>query len=150
MSHQHTKHDPFSKSILYLKNNSDAMQAHTAALKSARYWSAQGEGAWSKSWEQHARNIANAGPKWRSIRVPSCTHPHGIYDTVGRVRFGRKSHSRNPAYMGVSCRGSGHLGEARREEREEVAREARRHFEARLVAYAKAVADNAKKKGNRS
>lgn len=151
MSHQgprqRIKHDPFSRSIRYLKENSYAMQAYLEALKSARHWASQGEGAWSKAWEQHARNIANAGPKWSSIRKPYCTHPHGTFDTVGRVRVGRKSHSRNPAYMGVTIRGGSHYIETLWAEREERERDSRRRQEERLVAYAKAVAEKAKKKG---
>jgi hypothetical protein len=148
MASERYKHDPFRKSIRYLKENPDAYQAYLNAMKSSRHWASQGMEDWAQSWERHAQNIAKAGPKWPKIKVPHCVHPPNSYNAEGRVRPGRRPHNRSPMHSGVGRSGGlvtqGDLVRIR--EKRETAMEDRRLQEGRLIAYAKEVAAKAKKK----
>jgi len=141
-AHAPTKHfriDPFSKGIRYLKNNCDAYQAYTNALRSARSWASRGMPDWSKAWEEHAQAIARAGPKWTLIKRPFCVHQPKSFGADGRLRVGRKPYRRNPFYCGVSIRGGIQTREVREwnAQKEEEARERVRLQEMHLVQQVK-------------
>lgn len=141
------RHDPFPRSIRYLKQDSRAMQAYSDAKRSARNWGAQGMGDWAQAWERYADRVAAAGPSWSKIKVPSCVHSEGFYTVEGKVRHKRKPHRRSTLHSGIRI--SGGLQTSAELERRlakfEEEREARRNFEGRLTAFAKEVSKKHKK-----